>query len=92
MQLCTWAPFILYAECCLESCSTPSQMLMSVQRIAMDVVIMPLVMILMVATGVSACQDSREMDTTVQVRLTEWATRLSVSLVLYLQISMSVKH
>ena len=53
---------------------------------------MPLVMILMVATGVSAGQDSREMDTTVQVRLTEWTTRLSVSLVLYLQISMSVKH
>ena len=65
---------------------------MSVQAVFMGVVRMPHVMTLMVATGVSACQDSREMDTTVQVRLTEWATRLSVSLVLYLQISMSVKH
>ena len=57
-----------------------------------DVVRMPTVITLMVATGVSVCQDSREMDTTVQVSLTEWKTRHSVSLVLYLQISMSVKH
>ena len=34
---------------------------------AMNVMIMQSVMILMVATGVSVCQDSREMDTTVQV-------------------------
>ena len=47
---------------------------MSVQAVFMDVVRMPHVMTLMVATGVSACQDSREMDTTVQVRLTEWTT------------------
>ena len=44
-------------------------MLMSVQRVVMDVVRMPIVIILVVATGVSAGQDSREMDTTVQVYL-----------------------
>ena len=42
-------------------------MLMSVLLGAMDVMIMQSVMILMVATGVSVCQDTREMDTTVQV-------------------------
>ena len=43
------------------------QMWMSVLQGAIHVMIMQSVMILMVATGVSAGQDSREMDTTVQV-------------------------
>ena len=42
------------------------QISMSV-RGAMDVITIQSVMILMVATGVSVCQDSREMDTTVLV-------------------------
>ena len=37
---------------------------------AMDVMIMQSVMILMVVTGVSVCQDSREMDTAVLVGYT----------------------
>ena len=55
---------------------------MSVQQV-MNAVIMLTVMILMVATGVSAGQDSREMDITVQVSLSECMTGHSVSLVLY---------
>ena len=43
------------------------QMLMSVLQGAIHVMIMQTVMILMVVTCVSAGQDSREMDTTVQV-------------------------
>ena len=43
------------------------QMLMSVLLGTIHVMIMQSVMILMVVTGVSVCQDSREMDTTVQV-------------------------
>ena len=35
----------------------------------MHVMIMQTVLIVMVVTGVSVCQDSREMDTTVQVSL-----------------------
>ena len=42
-------------------------MLMSVLQGTIHVMIMQSVMILMVATGVSAGQDFREMDTTVQV-------------------------
>ena len=49
----------------------------------MNAVIMLTVMILMVATGVSVGQDSREMDITVQVSLSEYMTSHSVSLVLY---------
>ena len=57
---------------------------MSVQQI-MNAVIMLTVMILMVATGVSAGQDSREMDITVQVSLlSECMTSHSVSLVSYI--------
>ena len=36
---------------------------------AMDVVVMQTVLILMVVTGVSVCQDSLEMGTSVQVSL-----------------------
>ena len=43
------------------------QILMSVLLGAIHVMIMQTVMILMVVTCVSVCQDSREMDTTVQV-------------------------
>ena len=40
------------------------------------VMIMQTVLIVMVVTGVSVCQDSREMDTTVQVSLLQitWAS------------------
>ena len=64
---------------------------MSVQQV-MNAVIMLTVMILMVATGVSAGQDSREMDITVQVSLSE-CTNISIILLqcsLYIQISMNV--
>ena len=44
-----------------------TQILMSVLGMTLCVMVMQTVMILMAVTGVSAGQDSREMDTTVQV-------------------------
>ena len=46
------------------------------------VMIMQTVLILMVVTGVSVCQDSREMDTTVQVSLLQMVLGFNWSLTL----------
>ena len=61
--------------------------------VAMHAVIMQTVLILMVVTGVSVCQDSREMDTTVQVSHTNClsTTRDNTSQN-YFQTSMSVNY